>query len=156
MKKIASILLLTIIFACSSSSREIYTKYKELSEGGKWSASDEIFFKVNVKDISSKYQMKLFFRCLEGFQYKNMNVKVTQISPSKLEEIKEYSIKVIGDNGEVLGEELASIYDSETIVEKAKKFDEKGDYIFKVEPNMSVEVINNALELGLALIKNED
>ena len=155
MKKIVSVLLLAMIFACSSSNREIYTKYKDLSEGGKWNASDEIFFKVNVEDISSTYEMKFFFRCLEGFQYKNMNIKVTQTSPSKIEEVKEYSLKVIGEDGEILGEELASVYDSETVVETSKKFDESGVYIFKVEPNMSVNVINNALELGLALTKSE-
>ena len=155
MKKIVSVFLLAIIFACSSSNREIYIKYKDLSEGGQWNASDEIFFKVNVEDVAATYELKFFFRCLEGFQYKNMNIKVTQISPSKIEEVKEYSLKVFGEEGEILGEELGSIYDSETVVETSKKFDESGVYIFKVESNMSVNVIKNALELGLAVTKSE-
>ena len=155
MKKLVALVLMSILLACSSSNKEVYSKYKDLSEGGKWVSTDEVFFKVNIDDVSSPYEMKFFFRCLEGFQYKNMNIKVTQISPSKIEEVKEYSLKVFGEEGEILGEELGSIYDSETVVETSKKFDESGVYIFKVESNMSVNVIKNALELGLAVTKSE-
>lgn len=156
MKKLVALVLISILLACSSSNKEVYSKYKDLSEGGKWVSTDEVFFKVNIDDVSSPYEMKFFFRCLDGFQFKNLNIKVTQISPSKVEEIAEYSLKVIDENGEFVGEELASIYDSENVVEANKRFKEKGKYIFKVEPNMSVPEVNNAVELGLALSKKNN
>lgn len=150
---IISILFLSI-FSCTSSNSEVYSKYKDLSEGGVWNENDAIFFKVNIDDTTSTYKMKFVVRFLEGFQYKNLNIKVAQTSPSQSDVSKEYSLKIVDENGDFYGEELAGVYDSESVVEEDQKFKEKGTYIFKIEPNMSVPEIRNALELGLVLIKN--
>jgi gliding motility-associated lipoprotein GldH len=154
MKKISIFLFsILILFSCSNDSK-IYSKYKDLSTGGVWDKEDEVFFKVQVKDISSTYNLKFLFRHLSEFAYKDLNIKVTETSPSKRESVSEYSLNLVDENGDYIGEEVMSVIDCETIVESNKKFNEKGVYIYKVEHVMSVSSIGNANELGLTVEKN--
>ena len=146
---------LVILFSCNNDSK-IYSKYKDLSKGGVWDKEDEIFFKVQVKDISSTYNVKFLFRHLSEFAYKDLNIKVTETSPSKRESVSEYSLNLVDDNGYYIGEEMMSVIDCETVVESNKQFTEKGVYIYKVEHVMSVSSIGNAIELGLVVEKNSE
>ena len=155
MKKITIFLfLLTFLFGCKNENT-IYSKYKDLSEGGVWNQEDQLFFKVQVKDISSLYELKFLFRHLRGFAYRDLNIKVTEISPSKRESVSEYSLNLVDENGDYLGSEAMSIIDCETVVESNKQYSEKGVYIYKIEHIMSVPSIDYALELGLIVNKND-
>ena len=156
MKQISIFLFsIVLLFSCSNDSK-IYSKYKDLSKGGVWDKEDEIFFKVQVKDISSTYNVKFLFRHLSEFAYKDLNIKVTETSPSKRESVSEYSLNLVDDNGDYIGEEMMSVIDCETVVESNKQYTEKGVYIYKVEHVMSVSSIGNAIELGLVVEKNSE
>ena len=146
---------LVILFSCNNDSK-IYSKYKDLSKGGLWDKEDEVFFKVQVKDISSTYNVKFLFRHLSEFAYKDLNIKVTETSPSKRESVSEYSLKLVDENGDYIGEELMSVIDCETEVESNKQYTEKGVYIYRVEHVMSVSSVGNAIELGLNVEKNKE
>lgn len=155
MNKLTTLLvLIAFLFGCKNEN-SIYSKYKGLSAGGVWNQDDQIFFKVQVKDINSLYEMKFLFRHLHGFAYKDLNIKVTETSPSKRESVSEYSLNLVDENGDYLGSEAMSIIDCETVVESNKRFTEKGVYIYKVEHMMSVPSVGSSLELGLLIEKND-
>jgi gliding motility-associated lipoprotein GldH len=155
MKRLTLIIsLILVLFSCGNDT-QFYSKYKELSKGGVWDKSEELFFKVNIKDISKRYDVRFAFRHLVGFAYKDLKIKVTELSPSKKETVSEYSLKIVDENGDYLGGEAMSIIDCENMVEIKKSFSEKGTYIFKVEHLMDVSSIEYALELGLIITESE-
>ena len=146
--------LFLVLFSCGNDT-QLYSRYKELSKGGVWDKSEEVFFKVNVKDPSKLYDLKIAFRHLVGFAYKDLNIKVTEVSPSKRESVSEYSLKIVDENGDYLGGEAMSIIDCENVVETKKSFSEKGTYIYKIEHLMDVSSIEYALELGLIITESQ-
>jgi len=154
MKFFSILSILAVLLIGCSNEDQIYSKHKELSKGAVWNQVDEVFFKVEVDDIDADYSVKYMFRHMEGFSYKDLNIVVTEISPSKKEFVSEYAVNVVDENGEYTGGNAMSVIDCESVVEEHKRFSEKGIYIFKVAHMMPVEEVTYSLELGLEIVKN--
>ena len=151
MKTIFKFVVVAIIFiGCQSKSR-IYSENQELSPQMEWVKSDVKTFKVKIDDPKKLYKMSLAFRYTEGFSSKVLKVKVTEIAPSKKENVKTYNLNIINEKGEYIGEPGLDIWDSEHIVEKDKKYIEKGVYSYRIEHQMSSDVLNMAMEIGVML-----
>ena len=154
MKKIIiSIAIGLSLFSCQSENR-IYSENQELSPEVEWLKSDVKTFKVKIDDILSSYNQTIFFRYAEGFSSKSLNVKVTEISPSNKTTVEHFELIVVDENGEYIGEPAVSIWDSEHLVAKSKKFNEKGTYTFIFEPETPKQKVDFAMEIGLAFDKN--
>ena len=153
MKKLLSIIAIgTLLVACQPEGR-IYNEHQELSPEVEWLKKDVKTFKVPIEDNSVAYKMSLSFRFATGYQYQTANVKVTEISPSGKETIKEYELKVREANGDYIGNPGFDIWDSEHLVEANKKFEETGTYTYKLEQNTPVDPLNFAMEIGIILDK---
>tara|TARA_R110001592_G_scaffold195524_2_gene443200 strand:+ start:1208 stop:1669 length:462 start_codon:yes stop_codon:yes gene_type:complete len=153
MKKLLSIIAIgTLLVACQPEGR-IYNEHQELSPEVEWLKKDVKTFKVPIEDNSVAYKMSLSFRFATGYQYQTANVKVTEISPSGKETIKEYELKVREANGDYIGNPGFDIWDSEHLVEANKKFEETGTYTYKLEQNTPVDPLNFAMEIGIILNK---
>ncbi len=153
MIRLLTILTITIgLFACQPEGR-IYVEHQELSPELEWLKKDAREFKVPIKDNSIVYNMSLSFRYVYGYQYQVVKVKVTEISPSGKETVKEYDLKVREDNGDYIGEAGYDIWDSEHIVESHKKYKETGSYTYIIEHNMPNDPLNFAMEIGVILDK---
>jgi len=144
--------VLIVFVSCQSKSR-IFSENQELSPQMEWLKKDAKTFKVQIKDTSIHYKLSLAFRYIEGFSYEVLNVKVTEISPSKKETSKIYDLKVVSENGEYIGQPGLEIWDSEHLIEASKKFSEKGMYTYRIEHVMSVDNLNMAMEIGVILDK---
>ncbi len=151
MKKIIAIVAIVFILVSCKSKNRIFSENQELSPQMEWLKSDLKTFKVKIDDINQNYKLSLAFRYAEGFQSKTIKVKLTEISPSKKKTIKIYDLKVLNEKGEYIGEPGLDIWDSEHLVEKDKKYLEKGKYTYKIEHQMPSEVVNMAMEIGLIL-----
>ena len=151
MKKIIGIIAIVFILVSCQSKNRIFSENKELSPQMEWLKSDLKTFNVKIDDINQNYKLSLAFRYAEGFQSKTIKVKLTEISPSKKKSIKIYDVKVLNEKGESIGEPGLDIWDSEHLVEKDKKYLEKGIYTYKIEHQMPTEVVNMAMEIGLIL-----
>lgn len=149
MKSIFNLTVVAIIFISCQSKTRIYSENQELSPQMEWLKSDVKTFKVKIDDSEKSYKMSLAFRYTEGFSSKVLKVKVTEIAPSKKENVKTYNLKIINEKGEYIGEPGLDIWDSEHCVEKDKKYLEKGVYTYKIEHQMSPKVVNMAMEIGL-------
>jgi gliding motility-associated lipoprotein GldH len=154
MKKTLLAAIIGISLAGCSSNDNVFSENQELSPKVEWLKSDVKTFNIPIQNIDATYKMSLAFRYTEGIEYKVLKVKVTEISPSKKESIKEYDLTVIDNKGEYVGEPGLSMFDSEHLVEANKKYSEKGTYTYKIEHAMSTDVVNLAMEIGVILDKN--
>jgi gliding motility-associated lipoprotein GldH len=153
MKKLLIVLAITTgLVACQSEDR-IYIEHQELSPELEWLKKDVRTFEVPIQDDSHAYDMSLSFRYANGYQYQTANVKVTEISPSGKEIVKEYDLKVREANGDYIGEAGYDIWDSEHLVEPNKKYEEIGTYTYVIEQNTPVDPLNFAMEIGIILDK---
>lgn len=159
-KKISSMknhlfILLAVSFALLSCQPEgrIYSDHQELSPELEWLQKDKREFKVPIEDSDGTYDLSLSFRYATGFPYKTLNVKVTEISPSGNEKVKEYQLKVRDDKGEYIGDPGLDIWDSEHLVAEGINYDEKGTYTYVIEHVMPQDPVNFAMEIGVILDK---
>lgn len=153
MKKILTVIAVTIsLVACQPEGR-IYNEHQELSPEVEWLKKDVKTFNVPIVATNQMYNLSLSFRYANGYQYQTANVKVTETSPSGKETVKEYELKVREETGEYIGEAGYDIWDSEHLVEPNKKFEETGTYTYKIEHIMPNDPMNFAMEIGVILDK---
>lgn len=153
MKKLLTVFAIaTSLIACQSEDR-VFIEHQELSPEVEWLKKDVKTFKVPVADNSLDYNLSLSFRYTTGYQYQTANVKVTETSPSGVETVNEYDLKVREDNGDFIGEPGFDIWDSEHLVEANKKYEETGTYTYVIEQNTPVDPLNFAMEIGVILDK---
>ncbi|MCH2223728.1 MAG: gliding motility lipoprotein GldH [Crocinitomicaceae bacterium] len=153
MKKITTLFAIAICLLSCKSENHVYSEHQELSPAVEWLKKDSREFKVPIKDNSIPYNFTLAFRYAEGYQYPTANVKVTETSPSGIETVKEYELKVRDENDDYIGEAGFDIWDSEHLVEPNKKYSETGTYTYVIEQNTPVDPLNFAMEIGIVLDK---
>lgn len=154
MNKILTALILISLIACQPEGR-VYVEHKKLSPDVEWLKEDSKEFKVPIEDASQPYKMSLSFRYANGYQFQIAKVKMTEISPSGKEQTYNYTLKIREDNGEYIGDAGYDIWDSEHLVEPAKKFQETGEYTYIIEHDMPNDPLNFAMEIGIILDKKE-
>lgn len=155
MKKIIAALVIGILLISCTPEGQIYNEHQDLSPEMTWKKKDSRKFEVAVEDISTNYEMSLSFRYAEGFPQKVMKVQVTETSPSGEIAEFEYDLKVREDNGDYIGEGSLDIWDSEHVVEKAKKYEEKGTYTYVIKHNMPQDPVQLVMEIGVILNKSK-
>ena len=153
MRKLLTIIAVSVsLLACQSENR-IYIEHQELSPELEWLKKDVREFELPIDDNSIAYNMSLSFRYATGYQYQTANVMVTETSPSGIETVNEYELKVREANGDYIGEAGFDIWDSEHMVEPNKTYKETGTYKYVIEQNTPVDPLNFAMEIGVILDK---
>lgn len=153
MNRLLAMLFFVIsLIACQPKGR-IYVEHQELSPRVEWLKSDKREFKVPIEDNNLTYNLSLSFRYASGYQFQVAKVIVTETSPSGIETVNEYELKVREDSGDYIGDPALDIWDSEHLVESNKKYEETGIYSYLIEHNMPVDILNFAMEIGVILDK---
>ncbi len=148
------IAIATSLLACQPENR-IYIEHQDLSPEVEWLKEDVRTFSVPIEDNNQTYNMSLSFRYANGYQYQIANVKVTETSPSGIESVNEYELKVREANVDYIGEAGYDIWDSEHVVEANKKYPEIGIYTYVIEQNTPVDPLSFAMEIGVILDKTK-
>ncbi len=155
MKKIlTAIVIATSLIACQPENR-VFVEHQDLSPELEWLKKDTRTFSVPVSDNDLVYNLSLSFRYSNGYQYQTVKVRVSETSPSGVESIKEYDLKVREANGDYIGEPALDIWDSEHLVESKKKYAEVGTYTYVIEQITPNDPLNFAMEIGLILDKDQ-
>ncbi|MCH8903293.1 MAG: hypothetical protein IIA45_05200 [Bacteroidetes bacterium] len=148
------IFIIAIGFVTCQPAGRVYIKHQELSPGFSWSKEDTREFKVPIKDNSITYDLSLSFRYVHGYQFQILKVKVTETSPSGVETVKEYDLKVRDDDGDYIGSAGYDIWDSEHLIEPNKKYEETGTYTYVLEHNMPGDPVSLVMEIGVIVDKS--
>ena len=151
MRQIVTAFIISLLAIGCQPEERVYLEYQELSPNLEWLAEDAKEFKVPVEDKSKAYNMSLAFRYISGYSYPFAKVLVTETSPSGTETETVYDLKIIDRNGEYIGEAGYEIWDSEHLVEPNKKYLETGTYTYTIKHNMSVDPLDNVMEIGVIL-----
>lgn len=154
MKKAGSLILGLIVFAfvfTSCNENRVYEKHKDLSPNIEWKKDKVVSFEITIEDNTKPYNLSIAFRHAMGFQFKNLTLNVTEVSPSGVETVKAYSLEVVGDDKEYKGDGAGDIWDLEVEVEPGKMFKEKGVYKYTIEHTMPQDPLNFAMEIGMIL-----
>ncbi len=155
MKQLVVIMTVMIsLIACEPGNR-VFSEHQDLSPKLEWLKQDVKEFKVPIEDNSLSYNLSLSFRYIVGYSSQYAKVKVTETSPSGIENVMEYDLKVVEDNGEYIGEMGFEIWDSEHLVESNKQYEETGIYTYVIEHNMPEDPMTSAMEIGVLLDKSE-
>ena len=153
MRQVIAFLALSIgILSCQPENR-VFVEHQELSPEVEWLKKDVREFKVPVEDNTIEYNLSLTFRYATGYQFQTAMVKVTEISPSGIETVNDYTLKVREANGDYIGEPGFDIWDSEHLIEPNKTYEETGTYTYVIEQNTPVDPLIFAMEIGIVLDK---
>lgn len=151
MKKFLIVFLLAITTSACMPDGRVYEDHQKLSPDYEWLKKDTRTFEVPITDISKTYNFSLSFRYANGFPFQEVNVRITETSPSGKKSITEHALKVRQDNGDYIGNPGYDIWDSEHLIIPNKKYTEKGTYHYKIEHIMPVDPLNFAMEIGVIL-----
>lgn len=137
-----------LLMACHPEGR-VFVEHQKLSPQLEWKKDDVKTFEVTI-DEAGNYDMSLAFRYANGYQFRNVRVKVTELAPDGTETVSDFELKVIDKNDDYIGDPGFDIWDSEHLVNAAKPFN-KGVYTFTMEHDMPQDPLNFAMEIGLIL-----
>lgn len=155
MKSLVSLPLIALFLSSCTGEGQIYSDHQELSPNLEWLQEDEREFVVKIEDVSIDYDLSLSYRYAEGYMFDVIRVQVSEISPSGVETIKSYDLKVREADGSYIGEAGFDIWDSEHLIESNKKYPETGDYKYVIKHDMPVDPVNYAMEIGLIVDKSK-
>ena len=95
--------------------------------------------------------MSLAYRYVVGHNHEVVKVKVTETSPSGIEESVEHDLNMLDENGYYKGDGSLGIIDTEHLIVANKIFKEMGTYKYKIEHMMPNNPIEFAVEIGVIL-----
>lgn len=150
-----NILLLVVLsaFLWSCNPHKIYEEHQELSKNLVWEKTKKLTFEVDVTEDTIPYTISLALRYISGFPYKTLPIQLTITSPSGISTTKVYSLVVIDEKGDYIGDGAGDYWDLMQEIEKNSAL-EKGTYTFVAEHAMVNNPVPFVMELGLKVEKN--
>lgn len=155
MQNLMKLFLITFLLVSCQPEGRVFADHQELSPELEWLRKDKREFNIGIEDTAASYDLSLTFRYATGYQFKTLKVKVKEISPSGIEEVKDYEVGIVDEKGDYVGDPGLDIWDSEHLIHSGITFDEKGTYTYVIEHNMPQNQLNFAMEIGLILDKKQ-
>ncbi len=150
MRKTVLLSLITLLFL--SSCTDVYRDFQSIS-GMRWFQKDKKNFDVKIKE-NGNYDLIFSMRYPTGFQYKNVDIKISRVSPDGKTIFKEFKIKVRDENGYYIGSAAGDLWDLEQIFSKGEKL-ENGNYKYTIEHISKIEPLMNVMDIGLIIRHSE-
>ncbi|HAW20515.1 MAG TPA: hypothetical protein DCX14_10055 [Flavobacteriales bacterium] len=127
-------------------------EYRGLNELAKmtWSKGDVQTFDATISE-TGEYDVYILFRHVHGFPYKDINVNLNMTGPSTLYD-QSYTIPIIGDDKEYLGEGSVDIWDVELLAMENETLAE-GAYTINLQHEMVTEDLQLVMEVGVRIQK---
>ena len=155
MKKTVFFVLCAITFL-SCNQNTVYETHESNFPDYRWAKEKTINFNPIIEDDTTACDVYLALRHVAGFQHPAMKVSVERTAPSGETSKKDYSMKVIGDDGQYISDCAGDYCDLEVLIEDDVIFKEKGQYKYVVSQTMDGEYVPNVMEFGLIIKKNEN
>jgi gliding motility-associated lipoprotein GldH len=154
MKK--TILLLIIISALftSCSKNKVFEKFIKL-DNYKWKRDNLITFNVDIKDVSSNYDVTLALRHTTYYAFANIKVNITVTFPSGEMRTKDYNIFIRNPDGSFKGDGVGDLWDITSPVFTDITFPDVGIYKFEVQNVMPIMELPDIMDVGLVVRKAE-
>ncbi len=146
MKHLLFFSFILILLSCSNT----YNEYQSVNDL-KWYKNDIKTFDVSIEK-SGEYDLFFEFRHVTGYPFKQINIEITHISPSRKEYFTEREIPVADNQNNYIGEVAGQLWDIESLISE-KTFLEKGQHSFKISHLMSSDPVILVVDIGLKIKK---
>jgi len=143
----AGLLLLT---ACSH--RKIYEKYID-NDRITWNRFDVKTFKVDIKDISSKYAFYIAIRHVTDVPFRYITISFTLNTPSGESRNLEQKILLKDNDGNLLGNGMGDLWDIVHLVRDNFEFTEPGICTVEISSTMPQANLPGIMQVGLIVKK---
>lgn len=146
------ILALALLFT-SCDSDTVFKKNDDKFPQFRWEKGKEAVFEPEIDDTSLSYDVSINFRHVQGFQFRDLLLTVTRISPSGTEVSRNFDMSVIGVDDDYLSSCALDICDLQADFETGVRFDESGKYTYRIQHRMPLDPLPNVMEIGLVIRK---
>lgn len=119
-----------------------------------WNKSDAKSFTANIK-AAGNYDVYILFRHVHGFPYRDVAISMKMKGPDGEGSDETYTIPIIGDNKEYLGEGSVDIWDVQHLALENHQM-EAGEYTFELSHGMAKEDLQLVMEVGVQIEKHGD
>jgi len=156
LKKIVPVICLLLILA-SCTKIDLYEKSVAIP-GHAWKNSFRPGFSFTIKDTGSAYRIFVILRHNDRYQFNNIYLNLTTKQPgSDSTQTARYDLPLANDEG-WLGSGMDDIYEHRiplTPLSGHFYFRKPGDYFFSVEQIMREDPLENVLDIGLRIEKEQ-
>lgn len=147
--RIVILILSTLLVSCTVNPD--YFEYRSISNN-EWHSDTSKTFVVDLEKVSNPYQVDLFVRHSLKYSYKNLWLKVEQISPKGLIETRKVELILVDSKGFWKGSSISSIVDYKVTIDN-RLFVDTGRYEWRISHLMTDSVLLEINNVGLSLTK---
>ena len=145
----------TIVMFISCDNSIVFEEYKSF-ENQNWNTDSAVVFNYSITDTTSKNTIKIKLRHTVDYEFQNLFLFV------EADVIDTVELMLANKEGMWLGSGIGDVREFEFEYQNAKLFSKKGNYSFKIEQAMrygvteKIQVLNNVLDVGLSIEKQNE
>lgn len=144
------ILLILFLTLTSCTGNVMFDDVQKINPDG-WNANEKITFQAPVNDISNSYNIYLHIRNSNDFEYSNLWLFITTISPGDISMTDTVEFILADPSGQWLGSGLGSINTSLIPYKQNIRFPQRGIYTFEIRQGMRKELLDNIMDIGIRI-----
>jgi gliding motility-associated lipoprotein GldH len=118
-----------------------------------WSSVQKPEVTFHIEDTASLYNVYIVFRHADAYNYNNVWLRCTVISPNDEKRTQQYELTLANNQQGWLGAGMDDIYEHRILIQKQTRFSTPGDYKFRFEQVMREDPLENVLNVGLRIEK---
>ena len=143
------IVIFSVLITISSCS-DTYRDYQKVNDM-QWYRTDVKTFELDIpKD--GNYDLYFAMRHSSGYPFRNIGVKIEQITPEGNELSQEVDLSVVNEKDEYKGEVIGMLWDIEDVFSENTPL-KKGKYTFKISHIMNSDPVILVIDIGLKIRK---
>jgi gliding motility-associated lipoprotein GldH len=152
MYKLKGLLFFITVLFVSCNSNSIYNEFNSDFDSNRWNSNEEVTFEFNTENDIKVSSIKLHIGHIYDFQFSNVPMKATIISPDGSSETINLDVIFKDETGKDLADCIGDICDLYVPI-KNKTTLIKGNYKFVVENKFSSPFLPNILGIGILIEK---
>ncbi|WP_430401007.1 hypothetical protein [Flavobacterium sp.] len=152
MYKLKTLLFLITVLFISCNSNSIYNEFNSDFDSNRWNSNEEVLFDFENTNDTEPILIKLHIGHIYDFQFANVPVEVTIISPNGSSETINLDVRFKDETGKDLADCTGDICDLYVPI-KDKTTLIKGNYKFVVKNKFSSSFLPNILGVGILIEK---
>lgn len=144
-------LTLLLVFSLTACKKSLYDNIENFPNNN-WKKEKIATFKADIQDITKPVTIKLMLRHGVHIQYPTVNIAVTSVSPSGKKSTDFYGFEIRDkESGNLKGDAMGDMCDTELVLQKSIQLTEKGAYTFTVQHEMEDIILPAMMDLGLKI-----
>lgn len=145
-------MLVLLLFSCDG--KVVFEKNIELPEN-RWEQKNVVTLTTEITDTVSAHNIYINVRNAGGYQFSNLFIFFTAITPSGKQQRDTIEIPLADDAGKWLGDGMGDIWDNRKLFIPKFHFAEVGLYTFKMEQGMRIDPLPQIMDVGIRIERIE-